>query len=68
MESLRVALGERSYPIHIGAGLLIRPDLYRPYLAGGSAAIINGRNEFPFPIPVANATRIACKTASGLSK
>ncbi|MGH8741275.1 MAG: 3-dehydroquinate synthase [Burkholderiales bacterium] len=40
MESLRVALGERSYPIHIGAGLLERPDLYRPHLAGGSAAIV----------------------------
>ena len=40
MESLRVALGERSYPIHVGAGLLDRAELYRPYLAGGSAAIV----------------------------
>jgi len=40
METLRVALGERSYPIHIGAGLLERPELYRPYLGGGSAAIV----------------------------
>jgi 3-dehydroquinate synthase len=40
MESLSVALGERSYPIHIGAGLIARPELYRPYLAGGSAAIV----------------------------
>lgn len=40
MESLRVALGERSYPIHIGAGLLHRPELYRPHLGGGSAAIV----------------------------
>ncbi|TAK88087.1 MAG: 3-dehydroquinate synthase [Betaproteobacteria bacterium] len=40
MESLRVALGERSYPIHLGADLLGRPELYRPYLGGGSAAIV----------------------------
>jgi 3-dehydroquinate synthase len=40
MESLRVALGERSYPIHIGVDLLERADLYRPYLAGGSAALV----------------------------
>ena len=43
METLGVALSgveSRSYPIHIGAGLLERPDLYRPYLGGGSAAIV----------------------------
>jgi 3-dehydroquinate synthase len=40
MESLRVALGSRSYPIHLGADLLGRPELYRPYLEGGSAAIV----------------------------
>ncbi|HSA88727.1 MAG TPA: 3-dehydroquinate synthase [Burkholderiales bacterium] len=40
MESLGVALGSRSYPIHIGAGLVARAELYAPYLAGGSAAIV----------------------------
>ena len=40
METLGVALGERSYPIHIGAGLLERADLYRPHLGGGTAAIV----------------------------
>ena len=44
MESLRVALpsatGSRAYPIHIGADLLGRAELYRPYLGGGSAAIV----------------------------
>ena len=28
METITVALGERSYPIHIGAGLIARGDLY----------------------------------------
>jgi 3-dehydroquinate synthase len=40
VESLGVALGSRSYPIHIGADLIGRAELYRPYLAGGSAAIV----------------------------
>jgi len=51
MESLRVALGERSYPIHIGAGLLDAADLYRPHLAGGSAAIVTSRSIAPLYIP-----------------
>ena len=48
MESLSVALGERSYPIHIGAGLLDLSELYRPHLAGGSAALIT--NEVVAPL------------------
>jgi 3-dehydroquinate synthase len=48
MESLRVALGERSYPIHIGSGLLDRGDLYRPYLGSGSVAIVT--NEVVAPL------------------
>jgi 3-dehydroquinate synthase len=51
MESLRVALGERSYPIHIGAGLLERADLYRPHLAGGSAAIVTNDRVAPLYLP-----------------
>jgi 3-dehydroquinate synthase len=51
LESLRVALGERAYPIHIGAGLLDRAELYRPYLSGGSAAIVT--NEVVAPLYLA---------------
>jgi 3-dehydroquinate synthase len=51
MESLRVALGERSYPIYIGAGLLDRAELYRPHLSGGSAAIVT--NEVVAPLYLA---------------
>jgi 3-dehydroquinate synthase len=39
MESLRVALGERSYPIHIGAGILGEASLYAP-CAGRVAAVV----------------------------
>ena len=48
MESLSVVLGSRTYPIHIGAGLLARAELYRPYLGGGSAAIVT--NEVVAPL------------------
>lgn len=41
METLRVALGERSYPIHIGAGILDLAELYRPHLGGGRVAVIS---------------------------
>jgi 3-dehydroquinate synthetase len=40
MESLSVALGSRSYPIHIGCGLIGSADLYAPHLKGGSAAVV----------------------------
>jgi len=40
MESLSVALGSRTYPIHIGDGLLARADLFQPYLGGGSVAVV----------------------------
>ncbi len=39
MESLRVALGERSYPIHIGAGILGEASLYAP-CAGRAVAVV----------------------------
>jgi 3-dehydroquinate synthase len=48
MESLSVALGSRSYPIHIGSGLISSAQLYAPHLAGGGAAIVT--NEVVAPI------------------
>jgi len=40
MESLSVALGSRSYPIHIGSGLISSRELYAPHLAGVRVAIV----------------------------
>lgn len=37
--SLNVELGERSYPIHIGSGLLTQSELFRPHVAGKVAMI-----------------------------
>lgn len=41
VETVRVELGERSYPIHIGAGVLRRGDLLRPHLRGRQVAIVS---------------------------
>jgi len=40
MQTLSVALGERSYPIHVGAGLLDRAGLIVPFLARKKAAVV----------------------------
>jgi 3-dehydroquinate synthase len=47
METLTVGLAERSYPIHIGAGLLGRPDLLRPHLKSRKAAVITNTTVAP---------------------
>jgi len=41
MESLRVALGNRAYPIHIGAGALDEAALYAPHHRGSAAIVSN---------------------------
>jgi 3-dehydroquinate synthase len=40
MQTLSVALGERSYPIHIGAGLLGEARLYAPHVKGRRVAVV----------------------------
>lgn len=47
METLNVELGARSYPIHIGAGLLERADLFVPYLEGKRVAIVTNDTVAP---------------------
>lgn len=47
MESLTVELGERSYPIHIGAGLLQRSDLLLPHLKNDQVCIITNETVAP---------------------
>ncbi|NWG86832.1 MAG: 3-dehydroquinate synthase, partial [Hydrogenophilaceae bacterium] len=47
MQTLTVDLGERSYPIHIGGGLLDRADLIVPHLAQPRAAIVTNTTVGP---------------------
>jgi 3-dehydroquinate synthase len=45
--TLEVALGERSYPIHIGAGLLGSAELYAPHVRGRRAALVTNSTVAP---------------------
>jgi 3-dehydroquinate synthase len=45
--TLEVALGERSYPIHIGAGLLDDPRNFAPHVAGRLAAVVTNTTVGP---------------------
>ncbi|MBK8524153.1 MAG: 3-dehydroquinate synthase [Betaproteobacteria bacterium] len=47
MQSLTVQLGERSYPILIGSGLLRQPELLLPYLPRKKAVIVSNTTIAP---------------------
>jgi len=47
MQTLSVKLPERSYPIHIGAGLIDRADLIVPFLARKKVAIVTNTTVAP---------------------
>lgn len=60
METITVALAERSYPIYIGARILDDANLYLPHLAQKKAAIITNEAIAPLYLErVANALRSA---------
>ncbi|NJN46662.1 MAG: 3-dehydroquinate synthase [Candidatus Competibacteraceae bacterium] len=47
MQTLSVNLGERSYPIYIGAGLLGRPELLRPHIPGRQVLLVSNETVAP---------------------
>lgn len=47
MQTLTVDLAERSYPIHIGSGLLRQPDLLRPAIGGKQVCIVSNTTVSP---------------------
>ena len=47
MKTIKVALGSRSYPIHIGAGILDKPELYQPHIRGSKAVVITNETIAP---------------------
>ena len=47
MQTLKVDLGERSYPIYIGEGLLDQPGLLAPHIAGRQVAIVSNETVAP---------------------
>ncbi len=47
MKTLNVELGARSYPIHIGSGLLAQSELLRPYLRGQRLIVVSNETVSP---------------------
>ncbi len=47
MQTLNVDLGERSYPIHIGPGLLEQPERLRAAIPGNSAVVVTNETVAP---------------------
>ena len=47
MKTLKVELGERRYPIHIGGGLLGRPELLTASIAGSRVAVVTNTTVGP---------------------
>lgn len=47
MRTLSVDLGDRSYPIHIGAGLLDRAELFLPFIPGKQVVIVTNETVAP---------------------
>jgi 3-dehydroquinate synthase len=60
MASLSVVLGERSYPIEVGEGLIDDPLRYKPFLSGSRAALVTSTVVAPLYLDrVARALRAA---------
>ena len=47
MQTLNVALGDRTYPIHIGSGLITQADLILPHLKRKNVAIVTNTTVAP---------------------
>ena len=47
MKTLNVALGERSYPISIGAGIIGSSELYRPHIKGRQVLVVTNETIAP---------------------
>lgn len=47
MKTLEVDLGVRSYPVHIGSGLLTQAELFAPHITGRHVAIVTNETVAP---------------------
>jgi 3-dehydroquinate synthase len=50
-KTLEVDLGERSYPIHIGSGLISQTELYRPHIRGRQLMLVSNETVAPLYLP-----------------
>lgn len=63
MQTLTVDLGDRSYPIHIGSGLLEQADLVLPHLAQKRVAVVTNTTVAPLYLERLTATLTAAGVA-----
>jgi 3-dehydroquinate synthase len=62
--TLTVGLGDRSYPIHIGPGLIGRHGLFAPHVASGRAAVITNEIVAPLYADAVEKSLAACGVRS----
>lgn len=60
MQTLTVGLNERSYPIHIGEGLLARPNLLLPHLPHKRAVVVTNTTVAPLYLDTLRITLGLC--------
>ena len=63
MQTVAVNLGERTYPIHIGAKLIASAELVAPYLAGGRVVFVTNDVVAPLYLEQAKSTFTAAQLA-----
>lgn len=56
IQTLKVELAERSYLIHIGSGLLSRPELLTPHLAQKKAVVVTNTTVAPLYLELLRST------------
>ncbi len=61
MQTLHVDLGDRSYPIHIGSGLLKQSELIQPYIQGKTTAIVSNETIAPLYLDALHRTTVPYK-------
>jgi 3-dehydroquinate synthase len=64
MQVLQVELGERSYPIYIGAGLLDDPELLSRHIPSGSAVVVSNETVAPLYLNRVERHLSDCRSAS----
>lgn len=63
-QTLKVDLGERSYPIRIGRGLLAQPELLKPHIAGSRVMVVTNETVGPLYLKPVLALLAGWKPAS----
>jgi len=64
MQALQVDLGERSYPIYIGSGLLGQTELYRRHISSRQVMVVSNETVAPLYLPRLSEALEGFETAS----